>query len=54
MFFDLETSLVGLKILYEIIPFDTHSTANLPPLAILKKNQVFKKTHPFFFQKIFK
>ena len=31
--------------------FDTHSTANLLPFSILKKNQVFRKTHQFF-QKI--
>ena len=34
----------------EIISFETHSTANLPPLAILKKDQIFFKK-PSFFQK---
>ena len=38
----------------EIMPFDRHSTADLPPLMILKKNQVFsKKTHLFFQKKKF-
>ena len=33
---------------YEMIPFDTHSTANLSPLSLLKKKQVFfRKTHFF-------
>ena len=31
---------------------DTHSTANLPPLAILKKIKFFRKTHLFFQKKI--
>ena len=34
------------KTLYEKKPLDTHSTASLPPLSILEKNQlVFQKTH---------
>ena len=37
-----------------MIPFDTHSTASLPPSAILKKNQVFFHKNPsFFFKKKF-
>ena len=31
---------------YEIIPFDTHSTANLPPLSILKKKSSFFSKKP--------
>ena len=35
-----------------MIPFDTHSTANLLPLAILKKLKIFfRKTHQFFLRK---
>ena len=35
----------------EIIAFDTHSTANLPPLAISENIQVFSEKNPSFFQK---
>ena len=36
------------KIFSKKIPFDTHSTANLPPLVALKIIQVFfRKTHLF-------
>ena len=35
----------------EIIPFDTHSTANLPPLAILKKLEFFSKKPSIFSKK---
>ena len=31
----------------KIIPFDTHSTANLPPLSILKK-KIFQKNPSIF------
>ena len=37
---------------YEMIPFDTHSAANMPPVTILKKIQVlFDKTHLLFLRK---
>ena len=32
----------------EILPFDTHFTANLPPSAILKKFILFSKNSSFF------
>ena len=35
----------------EIIPFDTHSTANLPPLSILKKFKFFSKNPSIFSKK---
>ena len=37
------------KTLYEILPFNTLSTANLPPLSIMNKTHVFfEKTISFF------
>ena len=36
---------------YEIIPFDTHSTANLPPSTILEKGQVFFSKNQSTFRK---
>ena len=35
----------------EILPFDRHSTANLPLFAILKKFQVFEKKPSIFSKK---
>ena len=35
------------KTFYEIMPFDTHSTANLPPISISKKKPIcFSKKNP--------
>ena len=46
------TSQLGRKSYFqEIIPFDTHSTEILPPLANLKKNQVFSEKPIYFFKK---
>ena len=39
-----------MTFLREIIPFDTHSTANLLPLGILKK--VFFRKKPIFFENV--
>ena len=36
---------------YKIISFNTHCTANLLPLTILKKNHFFSEKNPFFFSK---
>ena len=36
---------------YEMILFDTHSTVNLPPLSILKKNSSFSSKKPVCFSK---
>ena len=50
LIFCQKTSSVGWeRHFYEIIPFDTHSTANLPPLSILKKIQVFFQKNPSIF-----
>ena len=51
-FFAKKTSKIGWKRhFYEILPFDTHSTAILPPLSILKKIQFFSKHPSHFFSK---
>ena len=44
-------NLGGEDIFLEIISFDIHFTANLPPLAILNKNVFFSKRTRFFFKK---
>ena len=55
LIFCKKTQFRGKRLVLEIISFDTvtfdrHSTANLPPLRILKKKTVFSK-NPTFFQK---
>ena len=50
--FAKKTSWLGWKWHFkENIPFDTHSTANLPPLGILKEFKFFFEKNHLFFQK---
>ena len=51
-FFAEKTSKYGRKSFFlETIPFETHSTAALPPLAILKKNRVSSGEVIYFFKR---